>query len=230
MLLGLGGLALATTSLGPSAWGQGKATGTITGTIKFSGKSPARKIVNTSSDPTCGPTQESDKIIVTKGKLKDVHVRIKNGTAGKHSPPTAAVIVEQEGCVYRPHVVGAMVGQSVAIGNSDPTMHNVHAYVAKETWFNRSQPKGAPAIVERDTGEAGEVFELKCNVHPWMESYVPITDHPYFDVSASDGTYAIKNVPVGSYILEAWHPELGLKTTKVKVRSAKAKPTTFVYP
>ncbi len=203
--------------------------GTITGTVSFTGKAPARATVDTSSDAACGATQKADKVVVTKGKLRDVHVRIKNGTAGKHSAPKKPVVIEQEGCVYRPHVVGAMVGQPVAIQNKDKTMHNVHAYIGKETWFNRSQPKGAPDIVERDTGEAGEVFELKCNVHAWMHSYMPITDHPYFDVSATDGSFSIKGVPAGSYTLEAWHPKYGLKSSKVTVGKGGAK-VSFSYP
>lgn len=226
-LLGLGGLALVAASGQSSA--QGKTSGTISGTIQFSGKAPARKTVDTSSDAACGAKQESDEVVVTKGKLRDVHVRIKNGTAGKHKASAAPVVIEQSGCVYLPHVVGAMVGQPVAIRNKDKTMHNVHAYIGKETWFNRSQPKGAPDIVERDTGEAGEVFELKCNVHAWMHSYMPITDHPYFDVSGSDGAFAIKNVPAGSYTLEAWHPTLGLKSTKVTVGKSGTT-ASFSYP
>jgi plastocyanin len=226
-LLGLGGLALVASSGQSSA--QGKTSGTISGTIQFSGKAPARKTVDTSSDAACGAKQESDAVVVTKGKLRDVHVRIKNGTAGKHKASSAPVVIEQTGCVYLPHVVGAMVGQPVAIRNKDKTMHNVHAYIGKETWFNRSQPKGAPDIVERDTGEAGEVFELKCNVHAWMHSYMPITDHPYFDVSGSDGAFAIKNVPAGSYTLEAWHPTLGLKSTKVTVGKSGTT-ASFSYP
>ena len=226
-LLGLGGLALVAASGQSSA--QGKTSGTISGTIQFSGKAPARKTVDTSSDAACGAKQESDEVVVTKGKLRDVHVRIKNGTAGKHKASAAPVVIKQSGCVYLPHVVGAMVGQPVAIRNKDKTMHNVHAYIGKETWFNRSQPKGAPDIVERDTGEAGEVFELKCNVHAWMHSYMPITDHPYFDVSGSDGAFAIKNVPAGSYTLEAWHPTLGLKSTKVTVGKSGTT-ASFSYP
>lgn len=228
--LGLTGLAILGAPAGDStAWGQSKSGGTIRGSIQFSGTAPVRKIVDTSSDAACGPKQEADTVIVTKGKLQDVHVRIKNGTAGKYKAPTTSVVIEQDGCVYRPHVLGAMVGQPVAIKNKDKTMHNVHAYIGKETWFNRSQPKGAPAIVERDTGEAGEVFELKCNVHAWMHSYMPITDHPFFDVSGTDGSFEIKNVPAGTYTLEAWHPTLGLKSSKVTVGAGAAK-ASFVFP
>lgn len=222
--------ALALALIVPSSAQSQSGTGSIAGVIHFDGKAPARKTIDSSSDAACATTKQlSDTVIVTKGKLQDVHVRIKNGTMGKHKAPSKAVVVTQDGCVYRPHVLGAMVGQPVAIKNKDKTMHNVHAYIGKETWFNRSQPKGAPDIVETDTGEAGEVFELKCNVHSWMHSYLPITDHPYFDVSDKTGSFEIKNLPAGTYTLEAWHPKFGLKSSKVVVGGAAAK-AEFHYP
>jgi plastocyanin len=228
LLLSLTTLGLA-FSLGGLAQSQSGAA-SIEGVITFKGKAPERKVIDSSSDAFCATQKQlSDTVIVTKGKLQDVHVRIKSGTAGKHKTPTKPVVVIQEGCVYQPHVVGAMVGQPVAIKNKDKTMHNVHAYIGKETWFNRSQPKGAPDIVETDTGEAGEVFELKCNVHSWMHSYLPITDHPYFDVSGSDGSFEIKKVPAGTYTLEAWHPKYGLKSSKVVVGKGTAK-ASFQFP
>jgi plastocyanin len=214
----------------PSAAQSQGGTGTIAGVVHFDGKAPERKTIDSSSDAACASKKQlNDTVIVSKGKLQDVHVRIKSGTMGKHKAPSTPVVVTQDGCVYRPHILGAMVGQAVAIKNKDKTMHNVHAYVGKETWFNRSQPKGAPDIVETDTGEAGEVFELKCNVHSWMHSYLPITDHPFFDVSDQDGSFEIKNLPAGTYTLEAWHPKYGLKSSKVVVGTAPVK-ADFHFP
>ncbi len=214
----------------PGAARSQKASGSIVGEVSFTGRAPARKSIDSSSDAFCATKKQlSDTVIVNKGKLQDVHVRIKNGTMGKHKAPSTPVVVTQEGCVYRPHLIGAMVGQPVAIKNKDKTMHNVHAYIGKETWFNRSQPKGAPDIVETDTGEAGEIFELKCNVHSWMHSYLPITDHPFFDVSDKDGSFEIKKLPAGTYTLEAWHPKFGLKSSKVVVGSGATK-TSFQFP
>jgi len=205
-----------------------KDTISIKGTILFTKNAPVQVSMNTSSDAAC-KSQTMQKVVVHKGKLQGVHVRIKNGTAGKHKAPSKPLIIVQKGCAYLPHMAGAMQGQAVAIKNQDLTMHNVHAYVGRETWFNRSQPKGAPPIVERDIGEAGEVFELKCNVHSWMHSYIPITDHPFFDVSNKEGGFTIKNLPTGTYILEAWHPVLGKKTHSVTISKGSTK-VDFSFP
>lgn len=165
-----GALALASSQ---SQGKKKKAPSSISGMVHFKGTAPTRKALDTSTDKACSKSILSEEVVVgKKGTLRDVHVRIKNGTAGTHPTPSTPITIAQSGCRYTPHVVGAMVGQAVAIGNGDPTMHNVHAFIGRDTWFNRSQPAGAADIVETDTGEAGEVFELRCDVHPWMHSFV----------------------------------------------------------
>ncbi len=205
-------------------------TGTISGVVSYQGKAPTPSTVSMASDPLCAKSKlPSEELVVADGKLRDVHVRIKAGTAGKHKAPTSPLVIAQEGCRYSPHVAGAMVGQPIAIRNEDATMHNVHAYVDGETWFNRSQPKGAAEIRETDTGEAGEVFELKCNVHSWMRALVPISDHPFFAVSDSKGAFTIEKLPPGTYTLEAWHAKLGLKSMKIVVKAGTNK-ADFQFP
>jgi hypothetical protein len=69
---------------------QPKASASIQGVIHFKGKAPTAKPIDAKSDTFCASQKlVSDSVVVSKGKLKDVHVRIKNGTAGKHSPPKA---------------------------------------------------------------------------------------------------------------------------------------------
>jgi len=42
-------------------------------------------------------------------------------------------------------------------------------------------------------------------VHGWMAAYCGVLSHPFFAVTAADGTYTIKNLPAGTYTIEAWH-------------------------
>jgi len=201
----------------------------LEGVVRFKGKVPIAKTIDKSSDPACKGTSRSEEIVVSKGGLEGVHVRIKSGTAGKHTPSIRPVVIQQKGCIYEPRVIGAMAGQKLIIKNGDKTMHNVHAYVDGDTWFNRSQPKGAKDIVEDDLGEAGEVFELKCDVHRWMRAFVPLTDHPFFDVTEAEGRFRIEGISSGTYTLEAWHPKLGLKSKTVKVGNDRS-PVVFEFP
>lgn len=203
----------------------------ISGTVVLTGKPPRRDKIAMTSAAGCpqDPAQLDETVIVGKnGALRDVHVRIKSGTAGKHTAPKAAVTIDQKGCMYRPRVTGAMAGQIVQVNNSDPLLHNVHTFRGARSDVNRAQPKGAKPIEFKKLGDAGSVFELKCDVHRWMVSYVPITDHPFFAVTGDDGAFAIQNVPRGkSFTLEAWHPKYGLKSQTVKSGAAKV---VFEFP
>jgi hypothetical protein len=56
------------------------------------------------------------------------------------------------------------------------------------------------------TYDKAETFlKFKCDVHPWMFSYVTVVDHPYFAVTDKDGNFSIKNVPAGKYTITALH-------------------------
>jgi plastocyanin len=221
-------VALAVALAARASAGQGDVR-TITGSVRYAGKPPARKPLDTRSEKACADRKLLDESVVVSpdGTLRDVHVRIAIGAAGKHAAPARPVVMRQDGCRYQPHVVGVVEGQELWIENDDAFMHNIHARLDGDTWFNRSQPRGAPAIKNRDLGKAGEVLELRCDVHPWMRAHVVVTDHPYFAVTGDDGGFTLANVPAGrTFTIEAWHPTLGKKT-----RTARAGDTVeFVFP
>ncbi len=220
VLVGAAGVALA-LSQSPAA-AEGADTGSVHGTIEFRGKAPRRKPLARDTDPHCKKFPKlSEEIVVHEGKLRDVHVRIKTGTAGDHRAPASPVVINQNECMYSPRVFGMMAGQKVVIKNRDPTYHNVRGAKEKRTLWNLGQPANAADIVRENLGKAGEVITLHCDVHPWMRAYAVITDHPFFDVTAADGAFALDRVPTGTYTLEAWHPKLGLKSKKITIRAGK---------
>ncbi len=45
---------------------------------------------------------------------------------------------------------------------------------------------------------------VKCNQHPWMKAYIGVLKHPFFAVTAQDGSFTIKGVPPGTYTVVAW--------------------------
>jgi plastocyanin len=158
--------------------------------------------------------------------------------------PAEAVTLDQNGCIYRPHVFGMIAGQQLNIKSSDETAHNIHALPKKNTEFNISQPK--PSTMERkgkDTFTKPESpVKIKCDVHGWMSAWVHVMEHPFFDTTKDHyefpgkddpankdkwGTFEIKNLPAGDYEIEAWHETYGKSTQKVSVKDGETKEITF---
>lgn len=206
------------------------ATGTITGTVTWRGEVPARTVLDRSRDPSCAKTARlSEDVLVEGGRLRDVHVRVKIGTAGTHPAPATPVVIVQTDCMYTPRVVGVMAGQKLEVVNSDPTFHNVRGNLGTKILWNLAHTAGAANLVRSDLGAAGEVLSLHCDVHPWMAAWAVVSDHPYFAVTGADGAFTLRDVPAGTYTLEAWHPRLGLKTARVKVTKGRTAKATFAF-
>ncbi len=193
-----------------------KAPGKITGTVIFEGTDPVRKDQVRDTDPYCAKTPAlADDVIVTKGKLKDVFVRIKNPPKGSAPPPAA--ILDQKGCSYSPRMVAVAPGSKIAVRNSDGTFHNVNGSIAGKLLWNKPMAAKDPDLALDATSKAGDIIDLVCNVHPWMKAYAVAIDHSFYAVTGEDGSFVISGLPVGSYTIEAWHPKLGTKTLDIKI-------------
>ena len=184
-------------------------SGTLTGTVNFEGKTKKRKPIPMDSDPVCGKSHKdtkalSESFIVDKDQnLKNVLVWLEGVNYSGEVTKEPAVI-DQVGCIYKPHVQGVMKGQDVIIKNSDATLHNIHSMAKKNTQFNFAMPK---VVKEKKTNfdKLEEPFYIKCDVHPWMKTWVGVFDHPYFATTDDNGNYKIENIPPGEYNVIAWH-------------------------
>jgi hypothetical protein len=183
----------------------------ITGKITLKGTPPPETPINI-TDPGCGknhpvPTKTRFYAVGSGGELSDVFVFLKDPTPGKaHAAPADSVLLDQKGCEYVPYVVGLQTKQKLMVRNSDPVLHNVHPTptVAGNKEANKAQLAGAPDLAF--AFDNPEIFvRFKCDVHPWMFSYVGVMDHPYHGVTGKDGSFKIPNVPPGKYHLVAFH-------------------------
>ena len=73
------------------------------------------------------------------------------------------------------------------------------------------------------------MIPIKCNVHPWMKSYLGVVPHPYFTVTGADGSFELKGLPPGEYTVESWHEKLGVQKQTVTVLSGGDQATDFSY-
>jgi len=100
--------------------------------------------------------------------------------------------------------LGVVVNQKLRIRNSDATLHNVHATPKVNREFNFAQAvKGR--VDEKSFDQPEILVRMKCDVHPWMFSYVGVVEHPYFAVTDKDGNFKISGVPDGQYTVVAYH-------------------------
>jgi plastocyanin len=184
--------------------------GDISGTITLKGTPPAEKPIDKSADKNCGtvggPATTHHYIVGSKGELANAVVALK-GMDGKSTGASAApAVLDQKNCEYNPVIFAVQTGQKVAIKNSDPTLHNVHAIptVPGNVEKNQAQAPNAPDLM-LSFPKAENFLKFQCDVHPWMFTWVSVFDHPYFAVSDKEGKYTIKNVPDGKYTIVVMH-------------------------
>jgi Carboxypeptidase regulatory-like domain len=212
-----------------------QAGGTVTGRVRFTGAKPVNPKIDMSEEAACKskyttpPTAET-VIVNPNGTLANVFVYVKAGLpAGPTYPaPATPVVIDQDGCRYHPHVLGILVGQNLEIRNSDPVLHNIKAKPVKNRPFNVSQPSAGMKTMR--TFSAAEVMvPLECNVHGWMNAFLGVLPHPFFAVTGADGSFTIKNLPAGTYTIEAWHEKYGTQTATVTVAATGTKTADFTF-
>ena len=202
-------------------------SGALSGTILFDGDAPAADEIQMGADPSCArmhPDAVMTELVVVSGNggLKNVFVYVKEGLEGQSfDVPEEAVMLDQQGCIYTPHVLGIRAGQTLTIRNSDETLHNIHAMPKNNKEFNVGQPvKGLTTDRAFDNPEV--MVPFKCDVHKWMAAYVGVLDHPFFAVTDADGSYAIEGLPAGDYVVEAWHEQYGTQQMNVSVGAGRS--------
>lgn len=212
----------------------GEAPGIISCQVKFEGRPPKMPVVKMQADKKCMVLHTEqvhfESIIMnTEGKLKNVFIYVKEGLAGKSfPPPTRPVELDQQGCMYTPHVLGIQVGQSLRILNNDPVLHNIHSLAKLNKSFNFAQPKKGMKT-ETSFTHPEVMVRIKCDVHSWMSSYVGVVSHPFYGVSNEAGSCELAGLPPGEYVVAAWHEELGTLEQKIKVSSGARAELSFTF-
>jgi plastocyanin len=223
-----GGAAAATNPVDPAT------AGSIGGHVMFTGTPNAGEPIDMADEPKCATKQPSapmkgaDK--VANGGLDDVFVYVKSGpvTTMQFPVPTEHAVLDQEACIYVPHVLGLMAGQTLEVQNSDSLQHNVNATPTTNRGFNRSQPT-AGITIEHTFTQPEVMIPVKCDVHGWMEGFIGVTSHPYHAVTANGGTFNLSNLPPGEYVIEAWHSRYGTQEQTVTVPASGSADVMFTF-
>ncbi len=99
---------------------------------------------------------------------------------------------------FIPRVLLARVGQPVEFLNSDDMPHNVSVTrrISGTEVFNVGTESHQKHVYTFD--RVGQ-FDVRCDIHEGMEAVVIVARGPVTTIAGDDGSFALPNVPLGSY-------------------------------
>jgi hypothetical protein len=136
--------------------------------------------------------------------------------------------MDQAGCMFVPHVLDAQTGQVIEFTNGDPVVHNVRAICEKNRAFNISMPGKGKGV--RRYFIASEIVKIRCDIHAWMSAYVAVESHPFHQITGDGGSFSLRGLPAGSYVVEAWHERLGTQRQTVEVAEGVTRKVDLTFP
>ena len=208
---------------GSSTPAQPAVAGAITGKVVFEGEAPEAKKLTVSAEQGKGCCKGSDAIDCVDDADRSVLVGAGGGIANvvvtvkmdaKAEALEKPVELDQSGCRFEPHVLVLPIGSSVSYLNSDEVSHNIHTYAQKNSGLNKTVSSGSELSQKFDKEEA---IKVTCDIHPWMTSWIFVTDSPKFALTGADGSFEISGMEPGDYKLEIWHESLGKAKADVTI-------------
>lgn len=201
--------------------------GSIRGSVKLQGQIPKLTPLEiTKFKEVCKGVPNESLVIGPARGVRYAVITVERVTKGRAVEKEAVHELDNLKCRFIPHVQAAGVGQFLVIKNSDPILHTAHAY------FPDGQPHFNvglyPGKVSRKPLVSSGVVKILCEVHPWMNAYIVVTDHPYHAVTDVYGDYEIGDVPPGTYRLKVWHERLGIEEKEVEVKAKATSKMDFV--
>ncbi len=156
-----------------------------------------------------------------EGGLKDVVIVIEDIQKGKPFTFTDAE-VEATMCQFLPFVTVVSDKRRVTVVNRDPVAHDIQGYAydlaGVDIVLHRPalNSGGTTDIVQLVKGR--KVFTMQCGMHPYMQNWGYAIDNPYYAVTDSNGSFALADLPAGTYQIKAWHPIVGTQVQKITVK------------
>jgi plastocyanin len=123
-------------------------------------------------------------------------------------------VIDQREQKFIPTTLAVVVGTRVEFPNNDKVWHNVYSTGGVKNFDLGLYPSGQSRSVTFDTPGVARIL---CNAHPNMEAFIVVKEHPFFSTADNRGNYRIDGIPLGSYRVTVWHPELGITDAGVEL-------------
>lgn len=201
--------------------------GDLSGTFIYDGKAPEPRRMQITKDlETCekfaDEIVEQGLLVGEGGGLSNVFVYLKVAKGTKltihpdieQAATAEPVVLDNRHCMFAPHALGLWAGkQTLLVKNSDPIGQAVKIDPVKNQAVNSILPVGGQVEQKFQFGE-NLPSPIACGIHPWESAWILIHDSPYFAVTAKDGSFTIKNLPVGEWEFRVWQEKVGYLNAK----------------
>lgn len=186
--------------------------GTIEGTVSFVGEIPKSTVADDAGVrhdlvEVDGRTRGLRYVVVYLTRTDGAKLSGERAASSSHS--SDKLLMDQVDYAFRPRVLTVQEGELVTFTNSDPANHNVRTIARNKTnKFNVFT--GVDGKYEHRFGVEPEQrpIRLGCDIHPWMQAWIYVFDHPFFAVTDATGQFRIPAVPTGKYGLHIVQPDI----------------------
>ena len=199
----------------------------IKGLVRLDGPLPAaEKLViepqkGSHSTEGCGSlVKDSQRLLVDPaGGIQNAVVWLDlPDAAGKGQGSPTPFLIDQNQCVFEPHVVALPAGGEIAVRNSDSVIHNIRIFrEGNPSYLMHRWQKPDAADIRWRFSEPGR-FIVRCGVHHWMYAWVFVTPGDKVAVTDTQGRFTLADLPAGRFTLHVWHETLGERQLPVEVR------------
>ncbi len=200
----------------------------------YDGKAPQLDPLDGSKDPFCANlTIADERMIVGKdGALVNIALVMdpkKSEVDAIHpdliNPPKEPVVIDNNGCVFKPRVLFVQAGRTLKVTNTDKCGHNakIDPFDNANPAINDIVPMAGEIEVVFGASERSNFTPIGCTIHPWMVGQLIIRDHPYVGISGEDGVVTIKDLPAGKVTFKIVHENMKKAIDEGTVNGKKEK-------
>lgn len=202
--------------------------GTVEGQFVLDGDMPElppkiAKGDKTAKEPMCAVNGVPDESLVVNAENKgiaNICLYIRKAPAMIHpdlkESKEKEVVFDQKGCIFLPHMLIVRTDQTVMVKSGDSFQHNTRtngfSNEGKNLVIAANERNGVPIQMPNSELRLTPV-KVNCDIHPWMEAYWVVTDHPYVAVTDADGKFKIENLPAGEHTFRVWQERSGYVKT-----------------
>ncbi len=190
----------------------------IHGTISVKPPFPAQgkiEVVKKVKD-SCADVQPSQELMVSSGGgLKNAVIFLKGDFLQSWPEDTKMPELDQQGCVFSPHVFIVPTGMVFKVKNSDPVAHDIRSFQDAQMLSRFEMDEYSEA--RPDGFKTPGIYVIRCGLHPWMYAFAVSAPHPFYAVTDESGSFVIAGVPEGDHTVKLWHETLGEIEVPLKV-------------